>query len=201
VGLQCVGRDHRAGQVEVGQQRGEPGDFARGAVDLALGEHGAGGMVHRGQQMDLPAVASGAPQRLAVDRDRPPSMRLAGTVPVSEPRADHGGQRRRVHAREGPADRGLGRHHPPVGSITASAERGTHRLRGVRGPLSDRGHRPGAGQDRSGGHGKDRDQRMAAATAPSRVVDRGEVGEQMRRFSWSQQVGVGELGQGGWDRG
>jgi hypothetical protein len=127
-------------------------------------------------------------------------MLLAGTVPVSEPRADHGGQQVRVHAR-GPADRGLGRHHPPVGSITASAERGTHRLRGVRGPLSDRGHRPGAGQDRGGGHGKDRDQWMAAATAPSRVVDRGEVGEQVRRFSWSQQVGVGELGEGGWDRG
>jgi hypothetical protein len=43
--------------------------------------------------------------------------------------------------------------------------------------------------------------RMAAATAPSRVTDRGEVGEQVRRFSWSQQVGVGELGEGGWDRG
>jgi transposase InsO family protein len=28
-------------------------------------------VVHRGEQMDLPAVASGAPQRLAVDRDRP----------------------------------------------------------------------------------------------------------------------------------
>jgi hypothetical protein len=130
-----------------------------------------------------------------------PSTLLAGTVPVSEPRADHGGQRRRVHAREGPADRGLGRHHPPVGGITTNAERGTHRLRGVRSPLSDRDHRPGAGQDRSGGHGKDRNQRMAAATAPSRVVDRGEVGEQLRRFSWSQQVGVGELGQGGWGRG
>jgi hypothetical protein len=56
-------------------------------------------------------------------------MLLAGTVPVSEPRADHGGQRRQVHAREGPADRGLGRHHPPVGGIATNAERGTHRLR------------------------------------------------------------------------
>jgi hypothetical protein len=126
---------------------------------------------------------------------------LAGTVPVSQPRADHRGQQVRVHAGEGPADGGLGRHHPPVGSVTAGAERDTHRLRGVGGPLSDRGHRPGAGQDRSGGHGKDRDQRMAAATALSRVVDCGEVGEQTRRFSWSQRVGVGELGEGGWDRG
>jgi hypothetical protein len=50
---------------------GERGDLAGGAVDLALGEDRAGGMVHRSEQMDLPTVWSGAPQRLAVDRDRP----------------------------------------------------------------------------------------------------------------------------------
>jgi hypothetical protein len=98
VGVQRIGRDHRAGQVEIGQQRGEPGDFARGAVDLALGEHGAGGVVHRGEQMNLPAVAGRAPQRLAVDRDRPST--LARTVTVREPRAEHGGQQVRVHAGE-----------------------------------------------------------------------------------------------------
>jgi hypothetical protein len=107
--------------------------------------------------VDLPAVATSAPQRLAVDRDRPSP--LAWVVAVGEPRADHRGQRRRVHATQGPADGGLGRHHPPVGGVTTSAERGTHRLRGVRSPLGDRGHRSGAGQDRGGGHGKDRHQR------------------------------------------
>ena len=71
VRMQRVGGDHAPVKVQVGQQRLEPGDFARGAVNLALGEHGAGGVVHRGEQMDLPAVASGAAQRLAVDRDRP----------------------------------------------------------------------------------------------------------------------------------
>jgi hypothetical protein len=35
-----------------------------------LGEHRAGGVVHRGEQVDLPAVAASAAQRLAVDRDR-----------------------------------------------------------------------------------------------------------------------------------
>jgi hypothetical protein len=114
-------------------------------------------VVHHGQQVDLPAVATSAPQRLAVDRDRPSP--LAWVVAVGEPRADHRGQRRRVHATQGPADGGLGRHHPPVGGVTTSAERGTHRLRGVRSPLGDRGHRSGAGQDRGGGHGKDRHQR------------------------------------------
>jgi hypothetical protein len=96
-------------------------------------------VVHRGQQVDLPAVAAGAPQRLAVDRDR--SSPLAWVVAVGEPRADHRGQRRWVHAAQGPADGGLGRHHPPVGGVTTSAERGTHRLGGVHGPLGDRGHR------------------------------------------------------------
>jgi hypothetical protein len=32
-------------------------------------------------------------------------------------------------------------------------------------------------------------------------MDGGEVGEQVRRLGWSERVGVGELGQGGWDRG
>jgi hypothetical protein len=167
-----------------------------------LGEHGAGGVVHRGQQVDLPAVvAFGARQRLAVDGDRPPSMLLGGTVTVGEPRADHGRQRRRVHAGKRPADGGLGRHHPPVGGVTTSAERGTHRLGGIRGPLGDRGHRPGAGQDRGGGQGQDRHQRVPAAAGPPGVMDGGQVGEQVRRVGWSERVGMGELGQGGWDRG
>jgi hypothetical protein len=93
-------------------------------------------VVHRGEQMDAAAVAGRAPQRLAVDRDR--TSTLARTVTVSEPRAGHGGQQVRVHAGEGPADRGLGRYHPAVGGIAAGAERGTNRLRGVRGPLRDR---------------------------------------------------------------
>jgi hypothetical protein len=164
-----------------------------------LGQHGAGGVVHRGEQMGLPAVVSGAAQRLAVDRDRPST--LARTVTVGKPRADRGGQGLGVKPGEGPADRGFGRYHPAVGGIAAGAERGTDWLRGVRGPLRDRGDRPGAGQDRSGGHGQDRDQRVAPACACSRVTDGGEVGEQTRRFGWPEGVGVGELGKGGWDRG
>ncbi len=114
MGVQRVGGDHDTRQVQVGQQRNQARDFAGGAADGALGEHGTGGVVHRGQQMDLPAVvACGAPQRLAVDRDRPPSMLLAGTVPVI-PRAGHRRQRRWVHAGKGPTDGGLGGHHPAV---------------------------------------------------------------------------------------
>src|SRR4029450_414280 len=43
VGLQRIGRDHRVGQVQVGQQWPEPWDLARCAVDLALGDRGPGG--------------------------------------------------------------------------------------------------------------------------------------------------------------
>jgi hypothetical protein len=56
-------------------------------------------------------------------------------------------------------------------------------------------------QDRGGGHGKDRDQRMPAAAAPSRVVDRCEVGQQVWGFGRLQGVSVGEPGEGGWEGG
>ena len=89
MGLQRVSGDHHTGQVQVGPQWPEPGNLARRAVDLSLGKDGAGGVVHRGEQVDLPALGvAGAAQRLAVDRDRPwPSV---GTVAVGQPGADRG---------------------------------------------------------------------------------------------------------------
>jgi hypothetical protein len=203
VGVQRVGGDHHAGKVQAGQQRLEAGDLARGAVDRALGQHRTGGMVHRGQQMDLPAiVAFGAAQGLAVDRHRPPPMPLgwmAWVVAVGEPGSEHRRQRGWVHAGKRSADSGLGRHNPPARAVAAGAERSPHRLGGVGGPLGDRGHRLGAGHDRGRGDGQDRGQRVAAAAGPSGVVDGGQVGQQVCRFGWSERGGVGELGQGGWD--
>jgi hypothetical protein len=146
VGLQRVGGDHRAGQVGVGQQRLEGGDLARGAVDPALGEDDAGGVVHRGQQVGLPAVgcASGAAQGLAVDRDRPSP--LAGVVAV--------GKHAPIAAASASGSRGPGsggswsrwdRPHPAAGAgIAAGPGRGTHGLGCLRGPLGDRGDRPRA---------------------------------------------------------
>jgi hypothetical protein len=144
VGLQRVGGDHRPGEVEVGQQRGEPRDLAWRAVDVALGEHRAAGVIHRGQQVDLPAVAAGAPQRLAVDRDRPSP--LAGVVAV--------GKHAPIAAASASGSRGPGsggswsrwdRPHPAAGAgIAAGPGRGTHGLGCLRGPLGDRGDRPRA---------------------------------------------------------
>jgi hypothetical protein len=54
-------------------RRSEPGDLVDGVVDVGLGEDRAGGVLHRGKQVDLRAGAvAAAAQGLAVDRDRPP---------------------------------------------------------------------------------------------------------------------------------
>jgi hypothetical protein len=174
VGVQRIRDDHGAGQVQIGQHRDQARDFARGAVDLALGEHRTVGVVHRGQQVELPAVvAFGAPQRPAVDRDRPPSMLLTrspGAVTVGQPRADHRCQRRWVHAGKGPTDGGLVGHHPAVRGLTASAERRTHRLGSIGGPLGGRGHRPGTVN--------------TAAAAMARIATGGWRRPQARLGSW-----------------
>ena len=76
--MQCVGGDHRSGEVEVDQQRLEGGDLFWGSADLLLGQHGTGGVVHRGEQVDLALAvvgcAAGAAEGLAVDRDRPSAV-------------------------------------------------------------------------------------------------------------------------------
>jgi hypothetical protein len=90
------------------------------------------------------------------------------------------------------------------GPSTAGAKRHPDQLRGIRSPLGDRGHRSCAGQHRRGGYGQDRDQRVASATATSRVADRGEVGQQERRFglleglawaSWLRRLGSRMMAQ------
>jgi hypothetical protein len=155
-------------------------------------------VVHRGEQMDLPAVASGAAQRLAVDRDRPPA--LAGAV--GKPRADRGGQGLGVRAGERAADRGLGGDGPAAGEgVAAGPERGTHGLGCVAGPLGDRGDRARTGQDRGCGERQDGGQRVAAPSAGPGVGDGGEIGEQVRCLGWSERIGVSQDGQAGWDRG
>jgi hypothetical protein len=151
VGVQRVGGDDGAGKVQVGQQRRHAGDFTGGAVDLLLGQDGAGGVVHGGQQVDPPAVTDGTAEGLAIDRDRPSA--LVRAIPVGQPCAEHRAQLVGVDTGQGPADRRLGRHDPAGRALAAGAQRGTNDLRGVGGPFGDRGHRAGAGQDCRGGQG------------------------------------------------
>ena len=203
VGLQGISGDHHTGQVQVDQQRLEGGHLTWGAVDLSLGEHRAGGVVHRGEQVDLPAVAAfGAAQRLAVDRDRPsPSV---GTVAVGQPGADRGGQGLGVKPGQGATDRGFAgdRPYPVAGErVAAGSQRGPHGLGCIRGPFGDRGDRPRARQDRGGGQHQDGDQRVPAPRTGPGVGDGGQVGEQVRRLGWSEPISVAQRGQAGWDRG
>jgi hypothetical protein len=49
VGVERVGGNDHAGQVEAGQQRPEARDLLGRAADLVLGQHRAAGVVHRRQ--------------------------------------------------------------------------------------------------------------------------------------------------------
>jgi hypothetical protein len=94
-----------------------------GAFDLAVGQHGAGSVLHRGEQVDLAAVwCAGTAERLAVDRDGPAAPLSA--VAVGQPGADRGRQGVGIQAAQGPAKGGLGRGAVVVRAIAAGAERG-----------------------------------------------------------------------------
>jgi hypothetical protein len=119
VGLQRAGGHYHTGQVEPIQQRGERGDFLGRAGDLALGQHLAGGVVHRRQQMRRTATCAGrvgATEGLAVHGHCPPPSGWGSTtapilvvLPVGQPGADHPGQHLGVQPAERAADGGLGR--------------------------------------------------------------------------------------------
>jgi hypothetical protein len=207
VGLEGVGGDHDVGEVEWGQQRGEGGHLLRRAADLVLGQHRAAGVVHRRQQVHRAAVTVGwvgATQRLAVDRHRPPpagSDRDRGPGPGRPAR-----RRQQRRARLGPGGKGSGGWWPRRdGEVAGDVAAGASAARTGWGASAahsamaaiDRG----AGQHRGGGQAQNGDQRVAPATGRSRVGDAGEVGLQVRGFAVLEGVGVGEVGQGGWDRG
>ena len=90
----------------------------------AVGQDGAGGVVHRGQQVHGAPLAvcswwaAGAAQRLTVDADRlPPSLGLAiMAVAVAQPGADHRGHGLGVKPTKRTADGGLGRDGPGSGA-------------------------------------------------------------------------------------
>jgi len=148
-------------------------------------------------------VGGGTAQRLAVDRDRPSLpivMATSGTVP--QPGANHPGQRLGVKPAKRAADGGLGRDREVAGErVAVGAERGPDRLGGIGGPLGDRDHRAGTGQDRGRRQPQDGDQGVAAAAAGPGVGDGGQVGEQARWFGWSEWTGLAQRREPRRDRG
>ncbi len=140
---------------------------------------------------------------LAVHGNGPPAASCRpGTIPVVQPGPDRCGQRVWVQARQGSADGGLGRDGEVARSVVAGAERSPDRLGRVGRPFRDRSDRPGSGKHRGSGQGQDGDQWVAAATRGPGVGDGGQVGQQVRGFGVLELagIGVGQLGQRGWDR-
>jgi hypothetical protein len=147
---------------------------------------------------------TGAAQGLAVDSDSlPPATRGTSTLSIGQPGAYRAGEGVGVQARKRSADSGLGRDAVVAGGVVAGAERGADRPGRLGGPFGDRGDRLPPGQHRGGRQAQDYDQWVAAATGSSRVGDAGQVGQQVRGFDVVELagIGVGELGQRGWDRG
>jgi hypothetical protein len=151
-----------------------------------VGQHRAGGVVHAGQQVDRAAVGAcpaGAAQGLAVDRDGPPPTTSGGA--------------RRPSVRRMVAAAGTLKWPGAWWRAPSAARTGPGR---VGGPPGDRDDRPRPCQHRGGGQAQDGDQPVAAATGSSRVRDGNQVGQQVRGFAVVEGLGVGKLGQGGWDR-
>jgi hypothetical protein len=152
--------------------------------------------------MDLPAVvAFGTAERLAVDGDRRrrwagwswseshAPITAASAVGSTRPRV------RRMVASAGTTHRSGASRRAPSAARTGWGASAAHSAIAA----TDRAPARTAAAARA--QSKDRDQRMPAAAGPPWVVDRGEVGEQTRRVGWSRRIGVGQLGQRGWDRG
>jgi hypothetical protein len=129
-------------------------------VDFALREHRAVTVEHRGQQLHLPAVgASGAAQRLAVDRDRRQLLVAAGAGlggSAGQPAAEHPVQLVRVDREDRPAQGRLVRCDVPAGHrMRSGAQPGECLLGQLGGELPNRDEALGA---RQCGSGRDRQQ-------------------------------------------
>jgi hypothetical protein len=100
VGVHRVRGDQDTGQVEIVDQRGEPGDLVGLVGDLALRDDGAGLAEHGGQQVHSAAIAGpGAAQRLAVHGEH-----LRGGQAGVEPGAEHRVEQVTVTGLQGAAD-------------------------------------------------------------------------------------------------
>jgi hypothetical protein len=200
LGVHGVGGDDPSGQVQVFQQRPEPGDLIGLGVDVDLSQDGTTGVLHRRQQVHRGGVVvAAAAQGLAVDGDCLPPW--AGgwwrggwwwLVPGS-PGTDGTVQRVGVDAAQHTADGGLVGWPGGAGpGVAAYPERGQDRAGRISGPLTDRGQRSGSGE-----HGDDRDAQHRSQGVPSAasvawVGELGEVVEQTTALVGCQRGGRGQ---------
>jgi hypothetical protein len=90
-----------------------------------------------------------------------------------------------------------------AGGVAAGTQRGPHRLGRIGDPVGDRGDRPGAGQHRGGGQVRMATRGWRRPRAARGPGNGGKVGQQVEGFGVLEfvRVGMGEMGQSGWDRG
>jgi hypothetical protein len=208
VGLQRIGGDHHPGQVEWGQQRGEGEHLLGRAADLLLGQHRASGVVHAGQQVHRAAVTAWGASAAQVL----PSTATARRRPRGGLRRSRSGCRSASHAPMVLARTSASRRES-VRRTVASA--GTAKWPGASGRAPSAARTGwGASAAHSAIAAIDRaPARTAAAARPrmatmgggghGQLVGRGQwqAGKQVWTVGILEGLGVGELGQGGWDRG
>ena len=171
--VHCVDRDDRAGEAgECFQQVPHRGDLVRFLLHGDLAEDRADAVRQgRDQVRGLPALALGAADGLAVDRDHQPP---AGPHrPRPQPGAENPVQHIGADQRERPPEGGL------LGCAADRAQRGQGLRAGIGGPLPDRGERPRPRDHRRDPDGQQRGQRMPAAAPLPRVRDLGKKIEQV----------------------
>jgi hypothetical protein len=206
LGQKRVEGHHRAGQVQRVQQRPERGDLVALDVDLTLGQHDAV-VTQSGDQVDAAAVgANRSAQGLAVHRNRSPHRAgrrvsvLAGGAggggTIGEPAADRRVERVAVDVLQHPAHGRLaGRSAGPVRITQSSTTAEQQPVRGISGPLGDRGERLRSGQDRAGGDRQDIRQWVTAAPAAARVGHAGQPGQKVGQFVGAGRITTRELAQ------
>ena len=141
LGVHRVDGDDHTGQLKAGEKGSHGWDLVALGRDRQLPEHGAAGVVQRGDQVRRAWVAAACTaDGLAIDRDHPAPTVHRGAGP--QPGTDHRREGIGIEAAEHPPERRLIR--CPTRSVAGGARR---RLRS--GPLADRRERAGTGNDRA----------------------------------------------------
>jgi hypothetical protein len=213
-GVQRVRGDHRVGEVDLVQHRGEPSDLAGLLLDLPLTEHDpipsgvAGGVGERGQQVH-PSTTSPrecATHRLPVHRDRSHwhvvgltrAIRPTSGV-VDQPTADRGIQQVTVHLLGQPPHGGLLRRQVTVlANVEPGIKYRQHALRGIGDPFPDRGERPRTRQHRRRSQRQQRTRRVPHTPPSTRIRYPTEIIPQVSHlFRHDHRLGArtGERGQ------
>jgi hypothetical protein len=174
------GDDH-IGEIEGGQECSHGGDLVALRRGRQLAEHGAGGVVERGDQVRRRGGGgAGTTHGLAVDGDHPATGHDPGPGPGPHERTDRGVEDVGVEAGEHAPERRSVR-----GGDPGQPEPG-HLLRAeVPGPLPDRGVRAGTGNHRAHPQREDHRQLMPNTPPAPRIGNTGQhldqTGDTVRR--------------------